>query len=416
MPDEHKIAQARLLRQQGKPYRYIMRETGLNARQVQRAIKGIDSPSDDKQEGWSESGETAVWSGFTSKPIRNDRDLIEQCKIDLTVWFVDRVECVAWNTTVRDADKSIRQTQNYRVKVYLRRIYAKFIQQAQEAIDKRRQKYSPKYPKAYKSKGKGEYCGVIGLFDVHFGKLAWHRDTENNYDLDIAEQRFDKAVEELLDHSRGKSISSWLLPIGNDYFHIDNSKNTTYAGTPQDVDGRYAKIYETGTWAMIRAIDRLLLTAPVDVLYVPGNHDPTTSYHLCREIKTHYRLVDSVNVDVEPTSRKYYSYGKSLLGFTHGDKIKPDKLPNLMAKERREDHSKATCTDWFIGHLHCRKAWMSKPVDTFEGSTIRVIKSLSGTDSWHYDNGYIDDQQAAEVYFYHKDSGYAGHWVARASK
>lgn len=289
-----------------------------------------------------------------------------------------------------------------------------FIFQAQEQINEKRKEYSPKYPKALMPKSKGNYLGVIGLFDVHLGKLAWHRDTENNYDLNIASKRFSNAVSELIDHARGKQVARWLVPVGSDYFHIDNSRNTTYAGTPQDVDGRYAKIFEIGYWGWVSGIEKMLTVAPVDVLYLPGNHDPTTSYHLCREIKTHFRNVSQVNVDVEPTSRKYYSYGCNLLGFTHGDMIKPDKLPNLMAKERRKEHATATCTDWFIGHLHARKAWISKPIDTYEGSTIRVVKSLSGTDKWHFDNGYIDDQQAAEVFFYEKGNGYAGHWVARA--
>jgi len=34
--------------------------------------------------------------------------------------------------------------------------------------------------------------------------------------------------------------------------------------------------------------------------------------------------------------------------------------------------------------------------------------------AWHFEHGYIDDKQAAEVFFYEMSGGYAGHAVARA--
>lgn len=47
-----------------------------------------------------------------------------------------------------------------------------------------------------------------------------------------------------------------------------------------------------------------------------------------------------VQVNTEPTTRKYVEYGVTLLGFDHGDELKPQRLPDLMAQgQRRTLHS-----------------------------------------------------------------------------
>lgn len=411
---------AQELKAQGKTHKQIQQEPGISYGSVTNLLNPdykTKQSVTDTPNGWNETDESATWSGITSSPIKTLADACKAAGVDESIWYVDRWECSQWTVGMmpKQAEKPV-QTQQYRVKVYLKRLAKRFIQQAQDAIDKRRQKWAPLYPKAFKQKSKGEYLAVVGLFDVHFGKLAWQPETGNNYDLKIAETLFTHAVDDMIEHSRSWNISNFLIALGNDYFHIDNSRNTTYAGTPQDTDGRYAKIFETGFVAIARAIERMVRVAPVDVLYLPGNHDPTTSYHLCREVKTHFRNLDSVNVDISPSPRKYYKYHKNILGFTHGNEEKINSLPNLMASEKPEWWGETKCRDWFIGHLHKRKSWVTQPMDSFEGSTIRVVKSLSGTDAWHHRKGYIDDQQAAEIFFYHRENGYTGHAVARARK
>ncbi len=394
---------------------------------VRKYTNGVQAPSLPGQGGtpemqetakWKESEETATFTGITTKPIKTLDELIAVAEVDTRVWYVKSYECTAWTVGMVEKDgKGKRkpvQTQQYRVNAKFERIVKRYITDAYNSIDKWRSKYAPKYPKAFKPKSRGNYLAILGLFDVHLGKLCWAKETGNNYDLKIAEAVFDNAVEDLIAESAHRSVANWVLPLGNDFFHIDSDKNQTTAGTPMDSDGRYGKIFETGFQAVRRAVERLLTLAPVDILWIPGNHDKQASYHLCREVAAQFHNCDQVNVDVGDTLRKYFVYGSNLIGFTHGDKEKRDRLPNIMASEKRNEWATAKCRDWYIGHLHNRQAWVTKPVETFENSTVRVIKSLTGTDSWHFANGFIDDQQAAEVYFYERDNGYAGHGVARA--
>jgi hypothetical protein len=104
----------------------------------------------------------------------------------------------------------------------------------------------------------------VSINDAHFGKLAWSRETGNDYDLKIAERPSTSA--RWTNCSSTSPRATWhsgCYPVGNDFFHIDNATNSTTAGTPQDVDGRLTKIYTTGKMAVIRAIDRMLGTGPV---------------------------------------------------------------------------------------------------------------------------------------------------------
>lgn len=369
---------------------------------------------------------TAVVSLRTDKVVKTLEDALAAAEVDESVWFVDHWETSAWTVPMKveqgqDAGGKWKaaqpiQTQQYRVKVYLKRILPRSLQAATEAVYARMQDYAPKYPAPPKVRnGSGKpFLAVFGLFDVHFGKMCWAAETGENYDLKIAEAVYCNAVDDMLAESANRPVERFLLPIGNDFYHIDNSRNTTFAGTPQDVDGRYAKVIETGEMAVIWAVEKLSTTASVDVVWVPGNHDPTTSYHLARTVAAWFRRCPRVSVDADPNPRKYFGYGKTLIGLTHGNEEKVVDLPSIMATERPNEWAKAHCREWLVGHQHRSRQYQTKPIDTHQGTTVRVLQSLAGTDAWHHRKGYVGTRHAAEVLYYGKERGYAGHAVVPA--
>lgn len=370
---------------------------------------------------------TATAGGVTDRPVKSLADVVVACDIDLTVWHVDRYEVSAWTVGVKVAeavkpggravkDERVVQTQQYRVKAYLKRLQSRPLHLATEAIYERLASIAPQWPALTVDRGRaGEpMLGVLGLFDVHFGKLCWGKETGKAFDLETAQRLYANAVADLAVESRGRNVARWLLPIGNDFFHVDNSRNTTFNGTPQDVDGRYGKIIEAGELAVIRAVERLAVSAPVSVVWVPGNHDPTTSYHLARTVWAWFSKCDRVSVDYSPSPRKYFAWGPVLLGLTHGNEEKLADLPGLMATERPADWSRASCREWLLGHMHRSRKWQTQDVDSHQGTTVRVLRSLTGTDAWHHRKGYVGERPAAEVYWYGERRGYAGHAVAPA--
>jgi hypothetical protein len=301
------------LRAEGAPYCSFQ----FVKQAVRRALKAemgeeaaVEVPREYKR---TEDGDTAKVQYLATRPIRTLEDALAYADVDTTVWRVRRWSATAWQSGMKlrtfDDKGKVAAEQPYvqdlwRVSMDLERILPKPWHDATEALIRRMMDHSPTYPvPPVRQRPADPHLLELDLFDVHFGKLAWKPETGNDYDLRIAETVYKNAVLDLLDRAAGFAIDTILLPIGNDFFHVDNHTNTTTAGTPQDVDGRYAKMIEVGTLAVIWAIETLMTVAPVDVIHVPGNHDRLTSLHLAREIAAWFRSCDRVTVDYSPTDR-----------------------------------------------------------------------------------------------------------------
>src|SRR5580692_6805852 len=121
----------------------------------------------------------------------------------------------------------------------------------------------------------------IALFDAHFGKMAWGRETGGpDQDIRIVQKTFLEAVEKLIDRAKGYNIDSVLFVVGNDLLQMDNMSNTTTKGTYVDVDSRYHKTFEIVRETITKSIERLRQIAPVTVKMVQGNHDELSVWHL----------------------------------------------------------------------------------------------------------------------------------------
>jgi hypothetical protein len=375
------------------------------AQQAQTAPQGKESFS-------IEQSDTAQTITSVSNTVRTLEDALGAANVDQLVWEVERHTINKWDMARGNQADKWDAIELWQVKVWLRRRkQSVFVDPLQSLIDGIR-KIAPKQV-SVKRKSSGEpHLLVLGLFDAHFGKLAWAAETGNAYDLKIAESVFANAFHDLVHSVSGYNIESIVIPIGQDFFHTDNPQNATVNGTPQDVDGRRAKMFDVGVRSMIHCIDSALNTAPVQVFYSPGNHDRETSWYLTRVLDAYYHHNKDVQVDAAPTTRKYIEYGSTLLGFDHGDTIKPDKLPNLMAAEQREAWGRVLYTEWLTGHYHKVKEQQFTSADTHGGTVVRTLPSLSGTDSWHYRNGFVHGRRAAEAYLYSRENGYVGHFNA----
>lgn len=282
-----------------------------------------------------------------------------------------------------------------------------------ELIGKRIHK--PKYPKTPRlKKFTDPHMLELSLVDIHVGKLAWAPETGENYDVNIATDTFVKAGERLLHQARHYEVEQIVIPIGNDFYQVNNAEGTTAKGTPQDCDGRLPKMINAGFWACVKLIDVGIRVAPVKLLYVPGNHDPLTAWFLVRLLEQHYRNCDRVTVDSAPSSRKAMLYGETLVAWSHGDEEAHRDLPVIMAGEWKELWAKSVYRHWHCGHFHKRKELHTKTGDTHgAGVEVRFLPSLSASDAWHAKKGYFTNR-AAEAYLYSKTRGPVGHFIVNA--
>lgn len=347
-----------------------------------------------------------------STKITNLDEALAAAKVDLAKWEVERHVVNWWDTTFKagDAAKTVR---NFQIKVWLKPKTCNHVLDALRGLTAELK--GPVVPYFTRPKAPDPHMLEISIFDLHFGKLAWGEETGTDYDLKIAESLFNNAIRSLLVNVDTFQVDTILLPIGSDFFHINCQANTTANNTPQDVDTRLAKIYQTACKMVVNAIDTCAAVAPVEVLFVPGNHDRETAFYLCSYLEAWYHQHQGVKVDVSPKARKYKQYGATLLGFTHGHGEKVASLPLIMAGEVSNLWAQSTHREWHIGHLHQKKEMQFLSGDTHGPVFVRMLPSLSGTDAWHYSKGFVGAQRAAEAYLYSHRNGYTGHFSANVA-
>ena len=384
-----------------------------SAEQVNLSALALDKPKEGESREFEDRGSTATCSGKARREITSLQELVEFFRIDLETWEVERWVANQWQVGSADGKGGVKVTPLYQVKAWLKKrtaaIAAKSdISEAVEAGKRVMARGAWKLPVRKPRKDPGSLL-VMALMDPHFGKMCWGKETGwENYDVEIARGCMRSAVADLLDQAKAMPypIGQILLPIGNDFYHVDNGRHETTGGTPQDVDGRWQKSYKAGREAVMEMIRTLAEIAPVHVSIVPGNHDEETMFALGDALELVFESAKSIQVDNSPKLTKYYEYGSTLIGMNHGKDIKPTRLAGVMAAECREAWGRTRWREWLIGHWHTKGEAMYAPVSEEQGVRVRTIPSLTPPDAWHARKGYVGNVRAAECLVYHPSAGY----------
>lgn len=319
-----------------------------------------------------------------SYEIRTLEQLLAYCKVDLTMWKVTKSVVNMWGGA---------KNPNFQVKAWLTRIQENEIpvKREKENFIADAKRYAPKYRKIrYKKTDKNGKLLEISLFDHHFGQLSWGKETEDvNYDT----KRSRKLALESIDHILTKAkdfggVEKILIVVGNDFFNVNSALNTTFSGTPQSEDGRWQKTYTEGRKLWVEIIETCTQIAPVDVLVITGNHDTERAFYLGDSLECWFENNPQVLVDNSPTVRKYYTWGNTLLGFTHGHLERKNTLVNIMAVERPNEWAKAKYKEWHKGHFHAASETAFQVLHEDYGVREWVMPSLVSIDDWHKGKGY----------------------------
>lgn len=284
-----------------------------------------------------------------------------------------------------------------RFSMFVKKAKKTFIEMQEELVNSIKE-HSPKYQKIKRQPYDDGCLLVIDPADVHIGKLARAFETGEEYNSQIARQRVLEGVDGILDKVQGFNIEKILFVGGNDKLHIDTPKRTTTSGTPQDTDGMWYDNFLMAQRLEVEVLEKLIPIADVHFINNLSNHDYTNGFFLAEVIKTWFRNNDNITFDCSMAHRKYYRYGKNLIGTTHGDGAKPNDLPLLMAQES-PDWSSTKHRYVYTHHVH------HKQVKDFIGVTVESLRSPSGTDSWHHRKGYQHNPKAIEGFLHHKEHG-----------
>lgn len=239
----------------------------------------------------------------------------------------------------------------------------------------------------------------LPIMDFHLGKLAWAEESGVEYDLKIAEKLWRKTINDLIIKANNfGEIEEILFPIGQDFFHFDTPRVTTTAGTQLDTDTRWQKMFRKGVELLVWTIDELVKIAPIKILWIPGNHDQMLSYAAVVGIYQRYSETKNITVDLSSAPRKYILFGKNLIGYSHGEK-EGKRLQGLMQVEAPELWGKSIFREFHMGHLH------TEMTITNNGIIFRRISSITASDAWHAENGFLGSTRQAQAFMWHKELG-----------
>jgi hypothetical protein len=385
--------------------------TPISAVKVNASVKPVEAHTKHEE---TRTESTRSLDIVTDSRITSLDELIDYCDIDLTTWEVERIKFKSWEVTC--VPRATRETDvegwvrpdNTPVTIPMFGVQATFklkknIVDARAEIEALKEEAKTFSHPAVTISRTQEVTGnllEVAIFDHHFGKLGWKAQTrDKNYDLAIAEAVYFRALDHLIGRAQAYKYDRILFIVGQDLLHFDGLEGKTTKGTPMDIDGRYQKVFTTARRAMVASIEKLRLLAPVDVIVVPGNHDSLSSWAIGDSLECWFHAYEDVVIDNEPVARKYYSFGDVLLMFTHGHKGVHGDYGIMMATEQPALFAASKFREVHTGHLHQQRL-----TEKF-GIRVRILSSLTPSDWYHSENGYIGMQKVAEAMVWNKKEG-----------
>jgi hypothetical protein len=245
---------------------------------------------------------------------------------------------------------------------------------------------------------------VLSVQDLHFGK-------EGN---DGVVKDFKDAITNLVLRAyHSHMLAKIIYVIGGDLLNMDTFNGSTTSGTPVDNDQRAQQAYEDAFNAMYWSINYLAeFTHELHVVYLPGNHDRLSSFHLAHALSKCFKD-DRVKFDVDYAERKVVTYGNNFFAFEHGDVTKKN-TPLVYATEFAKDWGSTIYRTCYTGHFHSKKTTEFVTENEHHGFSIKHLPSLCKSDYWHYHNKFTGAKRQAVMELHDKEKGKISEFVYTA--
>ncbi len=240
------------------------------------------------------------------------------------------------------------------------------------------------------------------MCDWHIGMMAQAALTDGeNFDLKIAREMIVTKYKQLIDLAP-PSTEALLLGLG-DLMHVDNNKGLTPAHANMlDYDTRYPKILLTTNEILAEIVAYAAQKhQKVTVDLKEGNHDPDSTPAMRYFLYAWFRDEDRISVDLGESPFMYRQFGVNYLASVHGDKIKLDQLPLLMATMYPEMFAGTSTWHWHTGHLH------HEVVKEYHGIIVHQHRAPIPPDFFHSARGYRAGR-SIKAFLYHETEGSRG--------
>lgn len=242
----------------------------------------------------------------------------------------------------------------------------------------------------------------ISPIELHLGKISQEIETGDNYNMNIAIERFEYVFEQICKKQTEERCGKCVLVIGGDFFNSENDGCTSINRVPQQNDMRPILMFREG----IRLYTKVILTLremfdSVDVMLCAGNHarDMETFLYMALE----QRFMNDPDGIVKFVNNykltQAYTFGKCAIFYNHGE-VKLQDISRSIPAEFPEVWGTHPYRELHLGHLH-----KEVTVDDNGGMIVRRIGSPCGTDAWHYSNRYIGAIKKHEIFIWDANTG-----------
>jgi len=228
----------------------------------------------------------------------------------------------------------------------------------------------------------------ITIPDLHIDK----RGLEGESFDELGQKYFNLIFDLVNKAAKSCNIDKIAFIVGNDFFNTDNIHNATASSlNVQEINEYWDTAYEKGFNLLVNVIEKLMTySSNINVIGVPGNHGKSKEFYLTHALKAYFRNCPTIEFSVSSKPRKVLVYGNTCIMYHHGN-CKLESLPGIMSQEFSEDWGKTLYKRIHVGDKH---HFMEKELN---GVIIKQFPSLSQTDTWHNEKGFILNQRKGLV-------------------
>jgi len=333
---------------------------------------------------------TAEIKGLSATEPRSAEEIIELLKIDTTKWKLSSY----WNKERHDG-------------WFISAMVTAIKHEPKDILAEVISNFNPRYEQIgevfVNEKFTSDSVGIISTQDLHFGK-------EDNTDI---VNHFKAAVINLVGRAyMSNKLNKIIYVIGGDLLNMDTFSGTTTGGTPVDNAQRAQDAYTEAFDALFWSINYLKQFCDnLHVVYVPGNHDRLSSYHMAHALSKCFDKEDySIYFDVEYAERKVVVYGHNFFAFEHGDVSKKN-TALVYATEFPVSWGATKYRTCFTGHFHSKKTVEFTTENEHNGFAVKHLPSLCSTDYWHYHNKFIGSKRQAIMEIHDVEKGKVSEFI-----
>jgi hypothetical protein len=237
------------------------------------------------------------------------------------------------------------------------------------------------------------FLTLYALPDMHIGMFSWGKETDVDWDLNIAEKAITETIEKI--HLRTIPSEIGVVLVGGDAVHSDTRNNMTEkSGNILQVDGRYDKVVEVTERIVVRTVELALHKhRRVLVRVLKGNHDYHTSVAIAHFLKAWYRNDPRVSVDTSPSLFWFFQFGQNFIAAHHGHETKAELMPMKMADARPQIWGTTKYRYAHIFHWHRSE----KKRDTIGGVWVEKHEAPIPKDDWGYGRSFLSGRSLCSI-------------------